>query len=399
MTGNAKYVVYSQKGGGGGPVIVLNRNEPRRLPARLPRLEVHRRRVLDFRFNPFNDSLLATVSEDCKAKVSQIPDGGLKESLRKPLVELSGHSKKVIGLEWNPTANNILATAGFDKTVKVWDVESSQAVCDVKGFGDTLQHIAWNRDGSQIATTCKDKKFRLFDPRQAAEEGAISEVSAFAGSKKSSIVYISAHNLICTIGFTRSSMRQIKLYDPRNLSTDAWTMDIDNAAGVLVPHYDHDTSILYAGGKGDCTIKYWEVVKTSPYLHFLSAFQDNQSHKGLGFLPKPVMDTGKCEIAQCLRVMRDRIQPVHFLVPRKSGADIFQDDIYPDTAIGIPGCQASEWASGTDGKVQLGSMDPAKRTDVQAAEVVVKKTYAELETALAEAQARIKELEAQLASA
>lgn len=397
MTGNSKYIVYSQKGGGGGPVIVLNRDDPKRLPARLPRLEVHRRRVLDFRFNPFNDSLLATASEDCMVKVSQIPDGGLVESHRTALVTCKGHGKKVIGLEWNPTANNILATAGFDKTLKVWDVETGSACCDIKKVhGETLQHVAWNRNGSQIATTCKDKKFRLFDPRNAAEEGAIAEVNAFAGGKKSSIVYISAHELVCTLGFTRSSMRQIKLYDPRKLGKDLWTMDIDNAAGVLVPYYDHDTSILYAGGKGDCTIKYWEVVKTSPYLHFLSAFQDNVSQKGLGFLPKPVLDTNRCEIAQALRVMRDHIEPVHFLVPRKSGADIFQEDLYPDTQIGVPGCSAAEWKSGTDGKVVTGSMDPELRTDVAQQEVVVKKTYEELEAALATAEARIKELEAQL---
>merc|ERR1711990_6752 len=168
--------------------------------------------------------------------------GGVTESIRKPLVDLAGHGKKVIGLEWNPTANNILATAGFDRNLKVWDVET-QGVCnDIRGIhGDTLYHLAWNRDGSQIATTSKDKKFRLLDPRaDMKSEGAISEVQAFTGGKKSSIVYISALGLVCTIGFTRSSMRQIKLYDPKKLDKDLWTMDIDNAAGVMIPHYDHD---------------------------------------------------------------------------------------------------------------------------------------------------------------
>jgi len=380
-----------------GPVAVLNRDQPTRLTSRFPRLEVHRRRVLDFRFNPFNDNLLATCSEDCHVKVTQIPDGGVTESIRKSLVDLAGHGKKVIGLEWNPTANNILATAGFDKTLKVWDVETQGMALDIKGaHTDTLYHLAWNRNGSQIATTSKDKKFRLFDPRQ---DGEIASAQAFQGSKKSSVIYISAHNLLCTIGFTRSSMRQIKLYDPRNLSTDTWTMDIDNAAGVLMPFYDHDTSMLYAGGKGDCTIRYWEVVNKRPYLHFLSAHSDNQSHKGLAFLPKTCLDTNKCEIAQALRVMRDQIQPVHFLVPRKSGGDIFQEDLYPDTQIGVPGCTSTEWLAGTDGKVVTGSMDPALRTDVQATEMVVKKTYAELEAELAEAKKRIAELEAQVAAA
>jgi coronin-2 len=137
---------------------------------------------LDFRFNPFNDNLLATCSEDCHVKVTQIPDGGVTESIRNSLVDLAGHGKKVIGLEWNPTANNILATAGFDKTLKVWDVETQGMALDIKGaHTDTLYHLAWNRNGSQIATTSKDKKFRLFDPRQ---DGEIASAQAFQGSKK-----------------------------------------------------------------------------------------------------------------------------------------------------------------------------------------------------------------------
>ena len=31
---------------------------------------------------------------------------------------------------------------------------------------DTIFSMSWNRDGSLFATTCKDKKIRVIDPRQ-----------------------------------------------------------------------------------------------------------------------------------------------------------------------------------------------------------------------------------------
>lgn len=37
-------------------------------------------------------------------------------------------------------------------------------------------------------------------------------------------------------------------------------MDLDQSAGVLMPFYDQDTSVLFLGGKGDGNIRYYELV-------------------------------------------------------------------------------------------------------------------------------------------
>jgi len=392
VCGNNKFLCYSSRGGG-GPVHVLNIDQPARLTSSLPKLEVHRGKVLDFAFNPFNDYLLATASEDCHLKISQIPEGGLTEHITTALLDLAGHEKKIIGTEWHPTCENVIATAGFDKTLKVWDVAAQAVALDYADqHTDALQHLTWNRNGSQMATTCKDKTLRLFDPR---DQKVAASTQPFAGSKKSSVVYLSNQNLIAAIGFTRSSMRQIKVFDPRNLSTDCTTIDIDQSAGVMIPYYDHDTSILYVGGKGDSSIKYWECVNSSPYLHFLSQYSDTTSQKGFCFLPKTNCDVTKCEIANCLRITRDAIVPVNFVVPRKA-TDIFQSDLYPDTLAGISSGDAKDYFSGANPDPELTSMRPGERRGQVAKEIEVKATYAELEEQLAAANARIAELEAQL---
>ena len=51
----------------------------------------HSRQVLDIKWNPFNDNIIASASEDCTVKLWYIPDGGLHEDLTEHLVELQGH--------------------------------------------------------------------------------------------------------------------------------------------------------------------------------------------------------------------------------------------------------------------------------------------------------------------
>jgi hypothetical protein len=392
ICGNSKFFCYAGRGGG-GPVHVINLDDPRRLNNSLPKLEVHRGKVLDFAWNPFNDHILATASEDCHLKVSQIPEGGLQEHQHTALVDLVGHEKKVVACEWHPTVNNVLLSAGFDRSVKVWDVEAQSCVLDYDSqHTDALQHIAWNRNGSLVATTSKDKKMRLFDPR---DEKVVSEVAAYGGSKKSSVVFLTAVDLIATIGFTKTTSRQIKVWDPRNMARHVKKVDIDQSAGVMIPFYDHDTNILYIGGKGDSSIKYWECATAAPHLHFLTQFSGSQSQKGFCFLPKTACDVMKCEIAKCLRITRDAVTPISFQVPRK--ADQYQSDLFPDTVAGISDVEAKAYFAGENSEPQLTSMRPGERRGQVAKQMEVKRSYAELEEALAAAEARIKELEAQLA--
>jgi WD40 repeat protein len=53
----------------------------------------HSRPVLDIKWNPFNDNIIASASEDCTVKLWYIPDGGLgtASDLTEFLVELQGH--------------------------------------------------------------------------------------------------------------------------------------------------------------------------------------------------------------------------------------------------------------------------------------------------------------------
>lgn len=135
------------------------------MPIDYPLCTGHTGPVLDVDFNPFNDYVVASCSEDCKVMVWSIPEGGLKEQLSQPTVTLSGHGRKVGGVLFHPTAENLLASYSFDLTVKLWDVEKGVERQELSGHIDSIQSICYNYNGNLMATTCKDKKLRVFDIR------------------------------------------------------------------------------------------------------------------------------------------------------------------------------------------------------------------------------------------
>jgi len=78
------------------------------------------------------------------------------------------HSKKVGFVLFHPSAANVLATAAMDPCIKLWDIEKSADKVTLTGFKDLIVSIDWNRDGSLMGSTCRDKRLRLFDTHTGA---------------------------------------------------------------------------------------------------------------------------------------------------------------------------------------------------------------------------------------
>jgi WD40 repeat protein len=331
--------------------------------AKTPLVSGHKGAVLDIDFNPFNDNLVASVSEDCTGKIWGIPEGGLKETMTEPLQTLNGHRRKVGTVKFHPTANNILATTSTDYSVKIWDIEKGKDVLSVDAqHTDIIQSGEWNRNGSLIATSCKDKKLRILDPRT---NRIAAETEGHQGVKGSRVVYLGMDKLF-SVGFTKTSEREFAIWDSRNLSARLTSQSVDSASGLLMPFYDEDTKILFLGGKGDGNIRYYEIVDEAPYIHFLSEFKSSTPQRGLSMLPKRSVNISDCEIVKMLKVGTKLLEPISFQVPRKS--DVFQDDIFPDCFSGEPALTSEEWLSGKDAEPKTMSLAPGfvqKKTVVE----------------------------------
>jgi len=352
VAGNPLYVSVLWESGGGGSFLVLPWSATGKIDPKAPLVSGHKSAVLDIDFNPFNDNLIASVSEDCTGKIWGIPEGGFKDTVTEPLQTLNGHKRKVGNVKFSPTANNILATASTDYSVKIWDIEKGKDVLSVDAqHTDIIQSADWNRNGSLIATTSKDKKIRVIDPRT---NKVVQDAEAHQGVKGSRVCFLG--DKLFSVGFTKTSEREFAIWDSRDFSKKLGVQNVDSASGLLMPFYDEDTRILYLGGKGDGNIRYYEIVDEAPFIHYLSEFKSSTPQRGLFLMPKRASNISENEIAKILKIGTKLLEPISFQVPRKS--EIFQDDLFPDCFSGEPALTADEWLSGKNAEPKTRSLAP-----------------------------------------
>uniref|UniRef100_A0A3Q2U3C1 Coronin n=1 Tax=Fundulus heteroclitus TaxID=8078 RepID=A0A3Q2U3C1_FUNHE len=314
-TVNPKFVAMIVDASGGGAFMVLPLNKTGRIDMSYPTVCGHTGPVLDIEFCPHNDNIIASGSEDCSVMIWEIPDGGLISPLTEPVVKLEGHCKRVGILSWHPTAHNVLLSAGSDNVVILWNVARGEEVVRIDSVHpDLIYSTCWNRDGSRIVTSCKDKKLRVLDPRKGTV--LFEKDKPHEGSRPVRAVFVSDGKILST-GFSRMSERQVALWDPTNFGEPLTLQELDTSSGVLLPFFDPDTGIIYLCGKGDSSIRYFEVTDEAPYVHYLSMYSSKESQKGMGYMPKRGLEVNKCEIARFYKLHERKCEPIVMTVPRK----------------------------------------------------------------------------------
>jgi len=342
---NPKFVAIVVEGAGGGPFLVLPLEKTGRVGTNSSNFHVdgHTSPVLDLAWSPFNDNVIASASEDCTVKIWAIPNEGLSEPLREEAVKLVQHEKRALLVSWHPTAEHILASAGADNMIFLWKVDSAEVLVSIDCHSDLPLSLSWNLNGSQFATTCKDKTLRVINPRNG--KVIAEKEKAHEGNKSSKCIFLKTGKVF-TLGFSKRCDRQYALWDPKSMDKALTHEEIDQAAGVLFPFYDAESDIIYVAGKGDTSIRYFEVNDDEPYVHYLNMYQSQNSQRGLGFMPKRGCDSNKNEIARFFKLSSNKCEPVSFTVPRK--AETFQKDLYPPCISSTPALSAEEWFSGKD---------------------------------------------------
>lgn len=344
---NPQYISVNWEASGGGAFAVIPLEEKGRLPEHLPLFRGHTAVVLDTDWSPFDDSLIASGSDDAKAFIWKVPEGfkirteeGEESQDIAPVQRLSGHSRKIGHVLFNPAAANVLATSSGDSTIKVWDIEAAAPRLTIK-HADIVQSLSWSANGSLMVTTSRDKKLRIWDVRQ---EKPAHVVPGHAGAKNSRVVWMGEHDRVVTTGFSRMSDRQLGLWDIRapQEAIGGFQM-LDSISGVCIPFWDDGTQCLYLAGKGDGNIRYFEYSQDK--FEFLSEYKSADPQRGIAFLPKRGVNTHENEVMRAFKTVNDSyIEPISFIVPRR--AEVFQDDIYPP-AVGLrPAMSAKDWLDG-----------------------------------------------------
>ncbi|XP_077605962.1 coronin-6 [Crocuta crocuta] len=349
---NPKFLAIIVEAGGGGAFIVLPLAKTGRVDKNYPLVTGHTAPVLDIDWCPHNDNVIASASDDTTVMVWQIPDYTPMRNITEPIITLEGHSKRVGILCWHPTARNVLLSAGGDNVIIIWNVGTGEVLLSLDDMHpDVIHSVCWNSNGSLLATTCKDKTLRIIDPRKG--QVVAERFAAHEGMRPMRAVF-TRQGHIFTTGFTRMSQRELGLWDPNNFEEPVALQEMDTSNGVLLPFYDPDSSIVYLCGKGDSSIRYFEITDEPPFVHYLNTFSSKEPQRGMGFMPKRGLEVNKCEIARFYKLHERKCEPIVMTVPRKS--DLFQDDLYPDTPGPEPALEADEWLSGQDAEPVLISL-------------------------------------------
>jgi len=314
--------------------------------------------INDFKFCPNDDYLIGAACQNNSAVLWRLPQdaNGLSETIKTPGAVLSGHSKRLLLIDFHPLASTVVVTSGADNEVKLWDLNNSAPKTDLpKVHKGIVTSTTWNYDGSLMATACKDKNLRLFDPRQ---NKVVAEVASHQGAKSGKAVFLGRKEYLCTVGFTKGSEREIHLHDPRNINNKITTVKVDNSPSGPIPVWEEDTSLFFLTGKGDGNIRFYEVTEEAPHLHLLSEFKSKDPASGFAKLPKTVCNVMKCEIARFLKATpTGQVIPIRFEVPRQS-YDFFQEDLYPDSWDRKPSLTAADWFGGQNKTPNTVSLKP-----------------------------------------
>jgi len=284
--------------------------------------------------------------------------------------------------------------------VKIWDVEAQSEAYSFEDFTDTPFHADWNKTGSQIVVSSKDKHIYFYDPR---DHKTVAKLNGFQGPKKSSVFFTDkVQNGVVGVGFNNKGGRSLMVWDTRK-AEHVHSVDFDQSPGVVVAHMDNDNGVLYLVGKGDVGVSFFEVNGEPPHLHYLDKSVEGRTAMGAAFLPKRHCDVTKCEIALIYKLVDGAVVPTSFQVPRKS--ELFQKDLFPECYAGVHSCSHGEWKSGKVADPVLVSLDPKQKGKGEAhaaahaaASLVAKKSYAELEAEVEALKKKVAELEGQLAA-
>lgn len=347
---NGKYISVNWNASGGGAFAVIPVTEVGKSPDQVSLFRGHTATVLDTDFNPFNDNIIISGSDDTKVGLWKIPDdysfrnytddeGNIKDVA--PVALYSGHKRKVGHVQFHPTAENVAASSSLDYTVKLWDVETGTDKITLE-HKDLVTSFSFNYNGNLLATTSRDRKLRVWDIRS---NEVISEGPGHTGAKNSRVTWLGNSDRIGTTGFSKLSDRQIAVWDSGNIGNGpiGGFHTLDSSAGILIPFFDDSTKIFYVGGKGDGNIRYFEFQDDEFYP--LSEFQSSDPQRGLAIAPKRTVSVTDNEVLKLYKTSKDSIiEPVSFTVPRKS--EVFQSDIYPDAPSNKPALTTDEWFNG-----------------------------------------------------
>ena len=77
---------------------------------------------------------------------------------------MNGHSNRVMSVAWNNDGTK-LASGNVDNTVRIWSVGSAgtfECQSPLNGHSRSVTSVAWNNDGTKLASGSYDRTVRIW---------------------------------------------------------------------------------------------------------------------------------------------------------------------------------------------------------------------------------------------
>ena len=165
-----------------------------------------------------------------------------------PVQRIDASPRKVGQVLFHPTASHVLASASGDHVVKLWDLANCDSPrASLTGATDMIQSIDFNPTGTLLATTSRDRKVRIYDPRAGGEAVLVQE--GHAGVKGARVIWMGDTGKLASTGFSKMSDRQVGIWEMAGGLSNSKMIVIDQSAGIIMPFWS-DNNILFLAGKG-----------------------------------------------------------------------------------------------------------------------------------------------------
>eukprot|EP01122_Echinamoeba_exundans_P012936 TRINITY_DN5557_c0_g1_i1.p1 TRINITY_DN5557_c0_g1~~TRINITY_DN5557_c0_g1_i1.p1 ORF type:complete len:872 (+),score=212.71 TRINITY_DN5557_c0_g1_i1:68-2683(+) len=353
---NSKIVAVQWETSGFGALAILPVRDsdlgnkiPAKMPTKVPLIEAYKSLIQDFDLHPFDETLVATA-DSSTIRFWRVPETGIKEQMTTPTSEIAGtSSRRISTLQFHPTVNHLLNIIAKDGGVHFIDVEKGADVLSVAtGHTDTIQSLSWNWAGSQFVTSGKDRAIKLVDPR--AKTAVVAQIpQAHESTKGCNVIWLGKRPQLLSNGFAKSGERKVSLWDVRRLdaATPLTTETLATSPALMMSFYDPSTEIVFMAGKGDNSIRYYEIVDDAPFLHYLDQYTSALNQTDLSIFPKKIVDVAGCEVYRFAKLSKDKIEHLMFQVPRKGrDTNVFHEDLFECVVDTVPTIGIPEWTAG-----------------------------------------------------
>jgi len=283
-------------------------------------------KILDVKLNPVDDKVFACCGVGGKVQMWRVKT----ENGKHLLLQLRSlcHKKDVVGITWHPISVDILVTrCSTSHVLTIWNALTGCILSQINCHKETIFAISFNMSGKTLATTCKDGIVRLIE----CESGHVRNYQAQSSMKDLQVTILKDGRLFVS-GLSKTSMREISLWDPEDPLKPLFKDSIDYGISSFHHVYDAELQLLYLTDKGDTGFRVFEISNDYPYIHYITRYTTSSPYGSDHYVPVPkeYLDDSNCEIQRLVRLDTAKrcLEEVSVRVPRRY-PESFKIDVYP----------------------------------------------------------------------